>query len=126
MWREIRLRSKNVGKPAQLGVEDDERDIRHKVQQVATTTTDGDRRDKEKHRITIRRNGQVENADPDSEHGERKSGRQRDLPRIGISAWWAPTLAALVAALLALGARVAFWGAPLTADEGGYAQIARL
>jgi 4-amino-4-deoxy-L-arabinose transferase-like glycosyltransferase len=35
-------------------------------------------------------------------------------------------LAAVVAALLALATRVAFWGTPLTADEGGYAQIARL
>jgi 4-amino-4-deoxy-L-arabinose transferase-like glycosyltransferase len=43
-----------------------------------------------------------------------------------MSKHWAPALAAVVAALLALGARVAFWNAPLTADEGGYAQIARL
>lgn len=39
---------------------------------------------------------------------------------------WAPPLAGLAAALLAVGARIAFWGMPLTPDEGGYAQVARL
>jgi 4-amino-4-deoxy-L-arabinose transferase-like glycosyltransferase len=37
-----------------------------------------------------------------------------------------PAVAAVVAAVLAFGARIAFWNTPLTADEGGYAQIARL
>ena len=126
MWREIRLRSQNVGETTELGIDDDKRDIRHEVQQVTATTTDGDRRDKKQNRVAIRRNRQVEDANPNGEDGKWNSGGQRDLRRIEVSAWWAPTLAALVAALLALGARVAFWGAPLTADEGGYAQIARL
>jgi hypothetical protein len=126
MWREIRLRSQDVGKPAQLGIDDDERDVRDEVEQVASAAADGDRGHKEEQRIAIRRHRQVEHADRDGEDGERDARRQRNLRRIEVSAWWAPTLAALVAALLAVGARVAFWGAPLTADEGGYAQIARL
>jgi hypothetical protein len=126
MWREIRLWSQHVSQAAQLGVDDDQRDVGHEVEQVAPAPADGDRRDEEEQRIAIRRQSQVEDADRDGEDGQRNAGRQRDLPRIQVSAWWAPTLAAFVAALLALGARVAFWGTPLTADEGGYAQIARL
>jgi 4-amino-4-deoxy-L-arabinose transferase-like glycosyltransferase len=46
--------------------------------------------------------------------------------RVEVVSRWAPPLAGVAAAALAVGARVAFWNAPLTADEGGYAEVARL
>jgi 4-amino-4-deoxy-L-arabinose transferase-like glycosyltransferase len=43
-----------------------------------------------------------------------------------VLAWRAPALGALLAVALAVLARIPFLGAPLTADEGGYAEVARL
>ena len=41
-------------------------------------------------------------------------------------AWRAPAAAVAVAGLLAVALRAPFFGAPLTADEGGYGEVARL
>jgi 4-amino-4-deoxy-L-arabinose transferase-like glycosyltransferase len=43
-----------------------------------------------------------------------------------VRAWWAPALCAVGAAGLAVAARLPFLDAPLTSDEGGYAEVARL
>ncbi|HEU6445009.1 MAG TPA: glycosyltransferase family 39 protein [Gaiellaceae bacterium] len=107
-------------------VEDDERDVGQKVEQEAPPPANGERRGEQEDRVAIRRQGQVEDADREREEDDGDAGGERDRPRVQIGAGWAPTLAALLAALLALATRVVFWGTPLTADEGGYAQIARL
>ncbi len=41
-------------------------------------------------------------------------------------AWWAPALAAVAAVILAVAVRLPFVHTPLTADEGGYGEVARL
>jgi 4-amino-4-deoxy-L-arabinose transferase-like glycosyltransferase len=45
---------------------------------------------------------------------------------VEVGSWRTPALLALAAAGLAVLVRVPFWGTPLTADEGGYAEAARL
>jgi len=115
-----------VRQAAELGVDDDERDEGQEVEQIAPPAANGQSRDEQQHRIAIGRQGEVEDADRQDEDEQGQSGRQRNRLRVQVSARWAPALAAVVAALLALATRVAFWGTPLTADEGGYAQIARL
>jgi 4-amino-4-deoxy-L-arabinose transferase-like glycosyltransferase len=69
--------------------------------------------------------------EPDERHGNRereqedRPGQQR-VAGIECLARWAPALAVGGAALLAFAVRLPFWRAPLTADEGGYAEVARL
>jgi Dolichyl-phosphate-mannose-protein mannosyltransferase len=123
--REVGVRAYDVRQSTAFGVEDDERDIGQEVEQKAPPPTNGQRRGEEQERVAVRRQAEIEDADRDREDEEGHSGRQRNRRRVQISARWTPALAAL-AALLAFGTRVVFWGAPLTADEGGYAQIARL
>ena len=123
---EVRVRARDVRQAAELGVDDDERDEGQEVEQIAPPAANGQSRDEQQHRIAIGRQGEVEDADRQDEDEQGQSGRQRNRLRVQVSARWAPALAAVVAALLALATRVAFWGTPLTADEGGYAQIARL
>jgi 4-amino-4-deoxy-L-arabinose transferase-like glycosyltransferase len=123
---EVRVRARDVRQAAELGVDDDERDEGQEVEQIAPPAAKGQSRDEQQHRIAIRRQGEVEDAHRQDEDEQGQSGRQRNRLRVQVSARWAPALAAVVAALLALATRVAFWGTPLTADEGGYAQIARL
>jgi 4-amino-4-deoxy-L-arabinose transferase-like glycosyltransferase len=43
-----------------------------------------------------------------------------------VGSWWPPALAAVLAAALAAAVRLPFVHAPLTADEGGYGEVARL
>ena len=123
---EVGVRSRDVRQAAELGVDDDERDVGQEVEQIAPPPANGQSRDEQQERIAIGRQGEVEDADREHEDEQGQSGRERNRLRIQISARWAPALAAVVAALLAVATRVAFWGTPLTADEGGYAQIARL
>jgi 4-amino-4-deoxy-L-arabinose transferase-like glycosyltransferase len=123
---EVRVRARDVRQAAELGVDDDERDEGQEVEQIAPPAANGQSRDEQQHRIAIGRQGEVEDAHRQDEDEQGQSGRQRNRLRVQVSARWAPALAAVVAALLALATRVAFWGTPLTADEGGYAQIARL
>jgi 4-amino-4-deoxy-L-arabinose transferase-like glycosyltransferase len=123
---EVRVRARDVRQAAELGVDDDERDEGQEVEQIPPPAANGQSRDEQQHRIAIGRQGEVEDAHRQDEDEQGQSGRQRNRLRVQVSARWAPALAAVVAALLALATRVAFWGTPLTADEGGYAQIARL
>ena len=56
------------------------------------------------------------------EHDAGEGGGAAVDPR----AWRAPAAAVAVAGLLAVALRAPFFGAPLTADEGGYGEVARL
>jgi 4-amino-4-deoxy-L-arabinose transferase-like glycosyltransferase len=43
-----------------------------------------------------------------------------------VRSWWPPALAAVLAAAVAVAVRLPFLHAPLTSDEGGYGEVARL
>jgi 4-amino-4-deoxy-L-arabinose transferase-like glycosyltransferase len=123
---EVGVRAQNVREAAALGVDDDQGDKRQEVEQVAPPAPQHEGWNEQQQRIAIRRPAEVENADRQSEEEAEDSRRKRDRTRFRLRAPYAPAFAAVIAALLALGTRAAFWDAPLTADEGGYAQIARL
>src|SRR5205085_11290445 len=66
-----------------------------------------------------------------NEHPPDDRRDERDRPEQGgaaIEVWprWTPAIAALAAMGFAVVMRVPFWGTPLTSDEGGYAEVARL
>jgi 4-amino-4-deoxy-L-arabinose transferase-like glycosyltransferase len=109
-----------------LGVGQHEGREGDEVEQVASPATKYERRREQDKEVAIGRE-----REPDERHGkgerehEDRPGEQslagvERLPR------WASALAVGGAALLAFAVRVPFWRAPLTADEGGYAEVARL
>src|SRR5262245_3818697 len=71
--------------------------------------------------------GQAEAEQPDGDRQRREQGDRRERRRAAIQvlARWAPLLGGLAIGLAVL-VRLPFWKAPLTADEGGYAEVARL
>jgi len=111
-----------VRETSQLGVEKDGAGKRDEVADVLPRATEHERGHEEHEQSAIGR--PVEPVQPDRKpgcYGERRGDEQR-RPQIQI-ARWAPLGAA---AALGVGLRVPFLHAPLTADEGGYAEIARL
>jgi hypothetical protein len=124
--REVRVGTQQVRDPAGLRVDGDQDGEGQEVEQVAASAPDRERGREEQQQVPVGRERQVEDGHAHGDDEHERPGRERDRPRIEIGARWAPPLAVALACLLAVGARVAFWGAPLTADEGGYAQVARL
>ncbi len=57
--------------------------------------------------------------------GQRPGGQQPDA-KVKVWPWWAPFAGAAAAVGLAVAVRIPFWGVPLTTDEGGYGEVARL
>jgi 4-amino-4-deoxy-L-arabinose transferase-like glycosyltransferase len=115
-----------VGQASALGVDDDERYEGDEIEEVAAPPREHESGREQQQRVAVRREGEAEerHGRDDCEHEQAR--REGDPARAEIGSRWAPALVALVAALLAVGARAAFWRAPLTADEGGYAEVARL
>ena len=69
--------------------------------------------------------------EPEREHLGEQGDRERDRGEHGggavdVAARWPPALAVAAAMALAVLVRAPFFGMPLTADEGGYAEVARL
>jgi Dolichyl-phosphate-mannose-protein mannosyltransferase len=109
-----------------LGVRQDEGGERDEVEQVTPPAPKRECGYEQHEQVAI---GREREPDESDRHGEGtdqdRPGKQRvasseRLPR------WTPPLAVGAAALLAFAARIPFWRAPLTADEGGYTEVARL
>jgi 4-amino-4-deoxy-L-arabinose transferase-like glycosyltransferase len=116
----------DVRETAQLGVEDDQQREGHEVAEEAPRSSDHDRREEQDQDEAVRRQRKPDEQQADGERrDERADGRDQAATRKARDRW-APALVAAGAALLAVGARLPFAGAPLTADEGGYAEAARL
>jgi hypothetical protein len=117
---------RDVRETAELGVEHDQQREGHEVGEEAPRPPDDDGRKQQYQDEAIRREREPHEEQADGERGdERADGREQAGVR-KVRDWGAPALVAAGAALLAVGARLPFVGAPLTADEGGYAEAARL
>jgi 4-amino-4-deoxy-L-arabinose transferase-like glycosyltransferase len=74
----------------------------------------------------VRLDVQSRNGDPYAQRdGQRPGGQQPDA-KVKVWPWWAPIAGAAAAVGLAVAVRIPFWGVPLTTDEGGYGEVARL
>ena len=114
----------DVCKPAAGGVQDQQQRERDEIDEILLRLPQHDSRYQQHEQETVRRQAETElrHRQPEREE-ERDDGDDGSRSR---QLWtrWAP--AALGFALLGIGLRVPFLDAPLTADEGGYAEIARL
>jgi hypothetical protein len=116
------VRRKDVREASQLGVGDDPEREREEVGQIASRPPDHDRRHEQDEERSVRRPFEATDRDRGS-GGDRETSESERRPTARQLTWWPPLA---VAALLAILVRLPFFRAPLTADEGGYAEIARL
>ena len=119
-----RRRVKLVRIPAAGGVEDEEQRERDEIDEILLRLPQHERRNEEYHEVSVRSEAQPELSDRHDERDAERDAGERGATRSQAWARWAP--AALGFALLAVALRIPFLDAPLTADEGGYAEIARL
>src|SRR5919201_1787494 len=119
------MRMQQMGDSARLRVDHEQRAEGNEIEQIPPRPAQDERRHQQHEQIAVR--GQAEAEQPDCERKRRQQpGRGQDqsaavelwLRRAPLFGGLAPRLAFLV--------RAPFWKAPLTADEGGYAEVARL
>jgi len=111
---------------ARLRVQDDQDGEGDEIEQKSSRPPQDERRRQQDDEVAVRRQTEAEERD---RAGERDRERRRSRDRrsaVEIGARWAPALGALAAVGLAVAVRLPFLNAPLTSDEGGYAEVARL
>jgi hypothetical protein len=113
-----------VCKPAAGGVQDQQQGERDEIDEVLLRLPQHDSRYQQHEQVTVRRQAETELRNRQPEREEQRDDGNDGSPSRQLWTRWAP--AALGFALLGVGLRVPFLDAPLTADEGGYAEIARL
>src|SRR2546423_9252166 len=120
------MRMHEVRDSARLRVQDDQDGEGDEIEQKSSRPPQDERRRQQDDEVAVRRQTEAEERD---RAGERDRERRRSLDRrsaIEVGARWAPALGALAAVGLAIAVRLPFLNAPLTSDEGGYAEVARL
>jgi hypothetical protein len=122
----VRVRVQKVGDSARLGIQDEQEAEGNEIEQVAPGPPQDERGRKEDEQIPVGREGEARGRNRDAERGREGDGREQGGASIYAFSWGTPALGALLAVALAVLARLPFLGAPLTADEGGYAEVARL
>ena len=115
-----------VGDSARLFVHHDQHDEGDEIEQEPATAAEHERGGEEHENVAVGRE-----REPEREHLRDERERERDAgegggPAVDPRAWRAPAAAVAVAGILAVALRAPFFGAPLTADEGGYGEVARL
>jgi hypothetical protein len=113
-----------VCKPAAGGVQDQQQRKRDKIDEVLLRLPQHHSRYEQHEQVTVRRQAETELRNREHEREEERDDGDDPAPSRQVWTRWAP--AALGFALLGIGLRLPFLDAPLTADEGGYAEIARL
>jgi 4-amino-4-deoxy-L-arabinose transferase-like glycosyltransferase len=120
------VRVQEMGDSPTFGVDEDEGGERDEVQQEAPPAAKREGGHQQDEQVAIGRERKPDEKHCDRERKSQNRPGQQRLARIEGLPRWAPPLAVGVAALLAFAARIPFWRAPLTADEGGYTEVARL
>jgi 4-amino-4-deoxy-L-arabinose transferase-like glycosyltransferase len=123
---EVGMRPEGVGEATELGIDHDQRHEGRPVEQVPPRAPDRERRSEEQDRVSVGRDRETEQDARRCEDEQQHERRKRDGAAGQVWPWWAPALGGLGAVLLAIASRIPFWDTPLTADEGGYAEVARL
>ena len=99
---------------------------REKIQYVSPASPEDESGYEEDEEIAIGRQRQAGNEHPKRNGREEADRREDGSAAIDVWPRWTPAVAALVAMGFAVLMRFPFWGTPLTSDEGGYAEVARL
>jgi Dolichyl-phosphate-mannose-protein mannosyltransferase len=115
----------DVRHAAQLRVRDNEEGERHEIGDEAPRSTDNYCGDEQDQQEAIGGEREPDEGEPDDQSDPEggRGGEQSRAREVGHR--WAPALV-LAAVALTIAMRAAFVDAPLTADEGGYGEVARL
>src|SRR5437870_4665739 len=117
--------TQEVGNSARLRVDHQQRGEGNEIEQITTSPAQHERGNQQREQVAVRRETESEQPDRDPERDDQPGRREQRRAAIQVLARWAPLLGGL-AVVLAVLVRLPFWKAPLTADEGGYAEVARL
>ena len=114
-----------VRQSAKLRIREEQHGERHKIDDVTPSPSEHDRSGEEDHQRAVGR--PVEAEAPGADRGaEDDRGDDRELRAGVMSARAGPQSRSRLASRARCSLRLPFLGLPLTADEGGYAEIARL
>jgi len=116
--------TQRVGEPPALGVEDDQGDERGEVAQVGTGTAQREGRDEQDEEHALGGQREAEHRDRRGEGDGEPAEREQRRSALDSAYRWTPLVAGAGVAL-SVALRFPFWSAPLTTDEGGYAEVAR-
>src|SRR2546425_3708700 len=119
------MRTQEMSDSARLGVDHEQRGEGNEIEQITTSPAQDQRRNEQHEQVAVRGQAEPEQPDRERQRGDETGRRDQRRSAIQVLARWAPFLGGLAVALAVL-VRLPFWNAPLTADEGGYAEVARL
>ena len=111
---------------ATLLVPDDQQDEGNEIEHEPPAPPDDERGGEQHEHVAVGRQRQPEGEHLRTERDQERDERQDGGRAVDVGAWGPPALAAILAAALAVAVRLPFVHAPLTADEGGYGEVARL
>src|SRR6059058_190492 len=117
--------TQEVGNSARLRVDHEQRGEGNEIEQIPTSPAQHERGYEQHEQVAVRRQAEAKQPDREREPREQADRRAQRRAAIQILARRAPLLGGLAIGLAVL-VRLPFWKAPLTADEGGYAEVARL
>ena len=115
-----------VGDSATLFVHHDQHDEGNEIEHEPATAAEHERGGEEHEHVAVGREREPEREDLGDEREREHDAGEGGGPAVDPRAWRAPAAAVAVAGILAVALRAPFFGAPLTADEGGYGEVARL
>src|SRR5690348_270722 len=119
------MRTQEMGNSARLRVDHEQSGEGNEIEQITTRSAQHERGNQQREQVTVGREAEAEQPDRDPERDDQRRRREQRRAAIQVLTRWAPLLSGLAVALAVL-VRLPFWQAPLTADEGGYAEVARL
>src|SRR5256884_3200190 len=110
---------------ARLRVDDEQGGEGNEIEQIAARSPHHERGNQQHEKVAVGSQAEAEQPDGDRQRRDQADRRERRRAAIQVLARRAPLLGGLAVGLAVL-VRLPFWKAPLTADEGGYAEVARL
>src|SRR6476660_2787846 len=119
------MRTQEMGDSTRLRVNHEQRSEGNEIEQIATPPAQDQGRDEEDEQVAVGRQAESEQPDREPQRSDEAASRDQRRSEIQVLARWAPLLGGRRVAQ-AIIVRLPFWKAPLTADEGGYAEVARL
>ena len=111
---------------ARLRVQHDQDGEGNEISEKPPRAPEDERGNEQDDQVAVGRQPQPEELDRARESRRQREGGRDRRPGVEIGARWAPAIGALAAVALAIAVRLPFLDAPLTSDEGGYAEVARL
>src|SRR5438034_1154401 len=119
------MRAQEMRNSARLRVDHQQHGEGNEIEQITTSPAQHESGHQQREQVAVRREPEPEQPNRDPERDGQPARHKQRRAAIQVLARWAPPLGGLAVALAVL-VRLPFWNAPLTADEGGYAEVARL